>query len=109
MWSEVDKEALDRECWLPTPPSTKQEIEQMVVMVRLDLYNRDLPCGPKAIRDRLDEHYHVHPLPSTRTIARILAKEGLTYGRTGWYQGEDPAWLPESARRLNPFRQEVSG
>jgi len=108
MWSEVDKEELERECWVPSTPSTKQEIEQIVVMVRLELYNRDLSCGPNAIREKLDEHYHIHPLPSARTIARILAREGLTYGRTGWYVGDDPDWLPESARRLNPYKQEVS-
>ena len=85
MWSEVDKDELARECWVPTRPSTKQEIEQMVVHVRLWLYNDAAPCGPKAIREALDSEYHAHPLPSERTIARILARNGLTYGRTGWY------------------------
>jgi hypothetical protein len=105
MWSEVDKDELARECWVPTRPSTKQEIEQMVVHVRLWLYNDAAPCGPKAIREALDTEYHAHPLPSERTIARILARNGLTYGRTGWYEGDDPDWLPESAKRWNPYRQ----
>ena len=102
MWSEVDKEALDREFWLPTPPSTKEHIRQMVVMVRLELYNRSRPCGAKAIRKRLDEHYRIHPLPSERVIARILAMEGLTHGRTGWYKGDHPDGLPEGTQRWNP-------
>ncbi len=66
--------------------STKEEIEELVVLVRLELYNRSLHCGPKAIRKRLDEFYHVSPLPSERTIARILARNGLTHRRTGWYE-----------------------
>jgi len=53
--------------------------------VRLELYNRDLPCSPKAIKERLKMFYHVKPLPSDRTIARILARHDLTHGRTGFY------------------------
>lgn len=64
---------------------TKQEIEECVTFVRLELYNRDMPCGPKAVQDRLRSFYHVRPLPSERTIARILARHGLTHGRTGFY------------------------
>lgn len=64
---------------------TNQEIEACVTFVRLELYNRELPCGPKAVRERLSTFYHVKPLPSERTIARILARQGLTHGRTGFY------------------------
>ena len=64
---------------------TKQRIEQCVIFVRLELYNRDLPCGPKAVKQRLDDFYHVKPMPSQRTIARILSRNGLTHGRTGLY------------------------
>jgi hypothetical protein len=46
-------------------------------MVRLDLYNRMQPCGVKALRRRLDRHYHVKPLPSERTIRRILVRNNL--------------------------------
>jgi len=65
---------------------TKQEIEECVTFVRLELYNNDLSCGPKAIRERLEQNYHIKPLPSERTIARILARNGLTHGRTGIYE-----------------------
>jgi len=37
---------------------TKEQIEEGVRFVRLELYNRDLPCGPKAIRNRLEQYYH---------------------------------------------------
>ena len=63
---------------------SKEEIEECVTCVRLELYNRDLPCGPQAIRKRL-EQYHVIQLPSQRTIARILARHGLTHRRTCFY------------------------
>lgn len=65
---------------------TKQEIEEAVTFVRLELYNQDLPCGPKSIRSRLDEFYHLKPLPSERTIARLLSRHGLTHRRTGFYE-----------------------
>lgn len=66
---------------------SKQEIKEIVTMIRLDLYNHGLACGPKAILKKLNE-YDVEPLPSERTISRILACQGLTNQRTGWYPGE---------------------
>jgi len=65
---------------------TKQQIEEAVTFVRLELYNRDLPCGPRPLRKRLQEFYRIQPLPSERTIARLLSKNGLTNGRTGIYE-----------------------
>ncbi len=66
---------------------TRDEIEQIVVMERLHLYNRGLPCGAKAIRKLIDEKC-VRPLPSITTIKRILSRNGLTHGRTGYYPEE---------------------
>jgi hypothetical protein len=64
------------------------EIEEIVVMQRLHLYNRGLPCGAKAIRNLLDQQ-GVRPLPSVSTIQRILSGNCLTYGRTGFYPGDE--------------------
>lgn len=64
---------------------SRQEIEKCVTFVRLELYNREVPCGAKAVQERLRTFYQVKPLPSERTIARILARNGLTHGRTGFY------------------------
>jgi hypothetical protein len=64
---------------------TKQEIEECVVLVRLELYNRAMPCGPKSVQEKL-KAYNVEPLPSGSTISRIMARRGLTHGRTGFYQ-----------------------
>lgn len=60
------------------------EIEQIVVMVRLHLYNRGFPCGAQAIRRVLDRQ-GVRPLHSISTIKRILSRHALTHGRTGHY------------------------
>jgi hypothetical protein len=67
------------------PKRTKQQIEECVIFVRLELYNAMMPCGPKAVRERLKNFYHLRPLPSERTISRILSRNGLTRGRTGIY------------------------
>lgn len=67
-----------------TDSFTRDEIEQIVVLERLHLYNRGIPCGAKAIRNRLQQQ-GILPLPSLSTIKRILARHGLTHGRTGLY------------------------
>jgi hypothetical protein len=77
MWKDLDMERLAEEENAWSPPRPMEEIEQIVVMVRLELFNRMLPCGAKALLRRLDRHYHVKPLPSERTIGRILARNNL--------------------------------
>ena len=66
----------------------KAEIEEIVTMIRLNLYNHGLPCGPKVIREMMNESDE-ESLPSERTISRILARRGLTHKRTGWYPGDE--------------------
>ena len=63
------------------------EIEEIVILVRLDLHNRDVPCGAQAIRRHLEQLHDaiVSPLPSLTTINRILRRNGLTHRRTGHY------------------------
>lgn len=65
---------------------TKKETEEIVKLVRLELYNRGLYCGTRAIKKRLEEYYGINLLPSESTIGRILSRHGLTYGRTGFYR-----------------------
>ena len=64
------------------------EMEQIVILVRLDLHNRSLACGAQAIRRHLEQMHDciVMPLPSLSTINRILHRNGLTHGRTGHYE-----------------------
>ncbi len=66
---------------------TQSEIEEIVKIVRLNLYNRGLFCGAQAIRWETEE-LNVQPLPSIRTIARILSRHGLTHRRTGRYESK---------------------
>lgn len=71
---------------------TLGEIEEIVKMVRLNLYNHGLFCGDQAILWELEE-MGVRPLPSLRTINRILDRHGLTHRRTGKYESKGK-WYP---------------
>jgi hypothetical protein len=83
--------------------------EQIVVLARLHLYNRALPCGAGALRKYLAEEGEVMHLPSVQEINRILDQHGLSHGRTGWYPGDEPEWLPASANIPVRARKEVAG
>jgi len=61
-----------------------KEIEQIVILERLHLYNLGSPCGAKVIHQRLDRD-GIQPLPSISTINRILSRNCLTHRRTGYY------------------------
>ena len=67
-------------------------------MVRLNLYNRELFCGAQAILWELED-MGISPLPSLRTINRILARNELTHRRTGRYvpKGTKYPVLPSSS------------
>jgi len=64
------------------PRRSSKEIEEIVMMVRLSLYNRGLFHGAQAIRWELDE-LGVKPPPSVRTINRILVRHELPIGAPG--------------------------
>ena len=72
---------------LSTPTHTPSEIIEIVKMVRLNLYNQDLFCGAQAILWEMED-LGTTPLPSLRTINRILAKNELTHRRTGKYEAK---------------------
>ena len=67
------------------PQRTSTEIEEIVKMIRLHLYNKDLFCGAQAILWEMED-MDIHPLPSERTINRILTRNDLTHKRTGRYE-----------------------
>lgn len=79
-------------------PRTAEEVEHIVVMAQLHRYNHGLLCGAHAIHRHLQAEALLHPLPSVRRIGSILARYGLTHGRTGWYEGEHLDGLPPSAQ-----------
>jgi putative transposase len=64
---------------------TPYELEQIVKMTRLDLYNKGHFCGAQAIYWEMED-LGVKSLPSLRTINRILNKYELTHRRTGRYE-----------------------
>lgn len=70
---------------------TPEEVEEIAKMVRLNLYNQDLFCGAQAIYWEMEE-LNVKPLPSIRTINRILSRNDLTHRRTGKYEAKGTAY-----------------
>lgn len=75
-------------CNEPMSSYTLQEIEEIVVMERLHLYNKGLSCGAQAISQVMDQK-GIRPLPSISTIKRMLSRNCLTHGRTGYYPEDD--------------------
>ena len=91
---------------LTNPAHTPNEIEEIVRMLRLKLYNQDLFCGAQAIHWELED-LGIKPLPSIRTINRILSRNELTYRRTGKYEPkgtiypELPSLLPNQTHQAD--------
>jgi len=63
---------------------SKKDIKEIVIFVRLDMYNSLVLYGAKAIKEKM-ESMDVEPLPSISTINRILRDNCLTHQRTGYY------------------------
>jgi hypothetical protein len=80
------------------PTHTPIEIDEIVKMIRLNLYNQDLFCGAQAILWEMED-LGVEPLPSLRTINRILSRNELTHRRTGKYEAKGTVYpkLPSVA------------
>ena len=91
---------------LAIPNHTQSEIIEIVKMVRLNLYNQDLFCGAQAIHWEMED-LGVKPLPSPRTINRILSRNALTHRRTGKYEAKGtpypklPSLLPNQTHQAD--------
>jgi len=91
---------------LHSPSHTSTEIEEIVEMVRLSLYNKGLFCGSQAIQWEMID-MGVQPTPSLSTIGRILRRRELTHRRTGRYvpkgkkYPELPALLPNQTHQVD--------
>jgi putative transposase len=81
-----------------------EEVVEIVKMTRLSLYNKGLFCGAQAIRWELED-LPVEPLPSLRTINRILAREELTHRRTGRYEPKGRVYPVLAASAPNQVHQ----
>jgi transposase InsO family protein len=86
------------------PGALPADVVAAVRLIRLELYNAGLFCGAQNIRWRLEE-LAVTPLPSVRTINRIVAREGLTYRRTGRYVPKGKVYPALPAERANQVHQ----
>jgi transposase InsO family protein len=86
------------------PRRTPFDVEQAVRLVRLDLYNHGLFCGAQAIRWELED-WGVEPLPSLRTINRILRRKDLTHRRTGRYEPTGKKYPSLEAASVNRVHQ----
>ena len=62
---------------------TREELESVVKLERLDLYNHSKPCGAKALRQHLQSLGIVN-LPSENAIGGILKKQGLINGSVSY-------------------------
>jgi len=114
LYKWVERRLLDDDFWseersrrpLNVVNRTPNEIEEIVKMVRLNLYNRDLFCGAQAILWELED-LGVKPLPSPRTINRILSRNALTHRRTGKYEAKGtpyprlPSLLPNQTHQAD--------
>jgi transposase InsO family protein len=89
---------------LNSPRRTSTEIEQIVKLVRLSLYNQGLFCGAQAIRWEMEEMW-IRPLLSLSTIERILRRHDLTHRRTGRYEPKGKAYPALPALQPNQTHQ----
>jgi len=112
LYKWLDRSASDDPVWYqdksrrPLKPGlyTAAEIEELVKMVRLRLYNDNVFYGAQAIQWELDE-MGVPYVPSLRTINRILARQDLTNRRTGRYQSKGRRYPVLPAAQPNQIHQ----
>jgi hypothetical protein len=74
----------DQTCSNYPSAMTREELEAVVKLEWLDLYNHSKHCGAKALRQHLLSLGIVN-LSSESTIGRILAKQGLTHGADSYH------------------------
>jgi hypothetical protein len=67
---------------------TRVELESVVKLEWLDLYNHSKPCGAKALRQHLRSIGIENP-PSENAIGRMLKKQGLLNDRYACNRQED--------------------
>jgi len=89
---------------LSSPLRTPAEIEKIIELVRLDLYNHNLFCGKQAIQWKLMD-MEVQPVPSLTTIGRILKRRELTHRRTGRYTPKGKKYPGLPAKTPNQTQQ----
>ena len=91
---------------LSSPTRTPAEIDKIVELIRLNLYNKGNFYGNQAIQWEMMD-MEVQPIPSLSTIGRILRRRELTHRRTGRYTPKGkkypvlPALLPNQTHQVD--------
>jgi putative transposase len=91
-------------CPHSNPRQLPGAVVEAVKLARLSLYNQGLFCGAQAISWEL-EALQVSPLPSLRTISRIISREGLTHRRTGRYEPKGKRYPSLISQHANDVHQ----
>lgn len=91
-------------CPHSNPRQVSWEIVEAIKLARLHLYNQGLFCGAQAITWEMED-LGVSPLPSLRTINRILHREDLTHRRTGRYEPKGKKYPQLCAGNANEAHQ----
>jgi transposase InsO family protein len=86
------------------PCKLSKEMVETVKLVRISLYNEGVFSGAQAIRMELED-LAVKPLPSLRTINRILSREELTHRRIGRYAPKGKEYPKLVGRFVNEVHQ----
>lgn len=81
-----------------------EAVTEAVKLVRLQLQQQGLFCGAQAISWEL-EALQVAPLPSLRTINRIIQREGLPQRRSGPYEPKGKRYPQLSGKAANEVHQ----
>jgi putative transposase len=89
---------------LSCPLKISSEMEEIVKIVRLNLYNRGVFCGAQAIKWELEDMY-IDSIPSIRTINRIIKRNDLTHRRTGRYIPKGKKYPALIAKKPNEVHQ----
>lgn len=87
-----------------SPNQLTDYVVAAVKMVRLHLYNEGVFCGAQAIEWELKE-MGIEPVPSVRSINRILSRESLTHRRTGSYEPKGRTYPALVANEVNQVHQ----
>ena len=87
-----------------SPRQSGSESGGIVRALRLGLEQEGVFCGAQAIRWEMEAR-GINPLPSVRTISRILVRQELTRRRVGRYQPKGKRYPALAARRPGAVHQ----
>ena len=66
---------------------TREQMESVIKLERLELYNHEKPCGAKTLWLHL-QSLEIRNLPSISTIGRMMGKQGLINESASYYSRE---------------------